>query len=83
MHWKLIFITIWVSNSVTEFEWKVENKNIFVEAITRRSRTTPCLRDADLKNGSRRKGEREGAHLQNNIKAKPEQLKLNKTYLSA
>jgi hypothetical protein len=36
------------------------------------SGTSPCPRDADLKNGSRQKGER--ALLQNNIKAKHEQL---------
>jgi hypothetical protein len=28
MLWKLNFITIWVSNSNTEFERKIENKNI-------------------------------------------------------
>jgi predicted secreted protein len=27
MLWKLSFITILVSNSITEFEWKIENKN--------------------------------------------------------
>jgi hypothetical protein len=27
MLWKLNFITIWVSNSITEFEQKMENKN--------------------------------------------------------
>jgi hypothetical protein len=27
MLWKLNFITIWVLNSITEFEQKVENKN--------------------------------------------------------
>jgi hypothetical protein len=32
---------------------------------------TPCPRDTDLKNGSRRR-ERERAHLQNNIKVKSE-----------
>jgi hypothetical protein len=30
-----------------------------MEVITRRSRTTPDPRDADLRNGSRREGERE------------------------
>jgi hypothetical protein len=34
-------------------------KYILVEANTPRSRMTPCPRDADLKNGSRQKGERE------------------------
>jgi hypothetical protein len=38
---------------------------------------TPYPIDADLRNGSRREGERE-THLQNN-KAKLEQLKLSKT----
>jgi hypothetical protein len=28
MLWKLNFITIWVSDSITEFECKMENKNI-------------------------------------------------------
>jgi hypothetical protein len=40
-------------------------------------RTAPCPRDTGLKNGACRKGER--GHLQNNIKIKPEQLKLSKT----
>jgi hypothetical protein len=52
----------------------------FAETISQRSRMTPCPRDVDLRNDSRRRGERE--HLQNNVKAKPEQLKLNKTYTS-
>jgi hypothetical protein len=38
---------------------------------------TPCPKGADLRHGSRREGERE-THLQNNIKPKPEQLKLSK-----
>jgi hypothetical protein len=42
---------------------------------------TPCPRDADLKTAHAER-ERERAHLQNNIKVKPEQLKLNKTYPS-
>jgi hypothetical protein len=42
----------------------------------------PCPRDADLKTGSHRNREREREHLQNNIKAKSRQLKLNKTYPS-
>jgi hypothetical protein len=28
MLWKLNFIIIWVLNSIIEFEWKIENKNI-------------------------------------------------------
>jgi hypothetical protein len=36
-----------------------------------------CPRDADLRNGSHQ--ERERTHLQNNKKAKAEQLKLSKT----
>jgi hypothetical protein len=34
-------------------------KYIFTEVNTQRPKTSPCPRDADLKNGSRRKGERE------------------------
>jgi hypothetical protein len=34
MFWKLKFITIWVSNSITKFEWKIENKKWLVEAKT-------------------------------------------------
>jgi hypothetical protein len=49
-----------------------------VKVITHRSRTTPCHRDNYLRNGSCQEGERK-IHLQNNIKAKPEQLKLSKT----
>jgi hypothetical protein len=37
-------------------------KDIFAEVNTRQLRMTPYPRDADLRNGSRRKGERE-AHL--------------------
>jgi hypothetical protein len=44
--------------------------------ITHRLIMTPCPWDVDLRNGSREEGERE-TQLQNNIKAKPEQLKLN------
>jgi hypothetical protein len=54
---------------------------MFVEAKTHdESGMTPYPRDTDLKNGSRRKGER--ALMRNNIKVKPEQLKLSKTYPS-
>jgi hypothetical protein len=80
MLWKFNFITILVLNSNTEFERKIEN-NFFAEADTLdESGLAPCPRDADLKNGSRWKGER--ALLQNNIKVKPEQLKLSRTYPS-
>jgi hypothetical protein len=65
-----------------EFDYRVLSGkfriNIFAEAVAHRSRMTPYPRDADLRNGSRREGERE-THLQNSIKAKPEQLKLCKT----
>jgi hypothetical protein len=58
----------------------VEDREIktFVEAITHRLRMTPCPRGADLRNGSRQEGERE-THLQNNMKVKPEQIKLSRT----
>jgi hypothetical protein len=55
-------------------------KTFYKSRNIQRSRMTPCPRDDDLKNGSCRKGER--AHLQNSIKAKPEQLNLSKTYSS-
>jgi hypothetical protein len=59
MLWKLNFITILVLNSITEFDRKIKNKNICGSENTWRSGTAPSPRDADLKNGSRRKGERE------------------------
>jgi hypothetical protein len=59
MLWKLNFITIWVSNSITVFERKIKNKNIYEGEITWRLGTTSCPSDADLKNSSRQKGERE------------------------
>jgi hypothetical protein len=49
-----------------------------MEEIAHRSRMAYCPRDDDLRNGSRWEGDRE-THMQNNIKAKPEQLKLSKT----
>jgi hypothetical protein len=52
-----------------------------VEVITRRSRATPCPREAVLRTAhATKEGERELAP--NNNKAKPEQLKLSKTYPS-
>jgi hypothetical protein len=56
---KINFITILVLNLITEFwakDWEVKQ---FAEANTHRTKMTPCTRDADLKNGSRREGERE------------------------
>jgi hypothetical protein len=82
MLWKLNFITIWVLNSITELEQKIGNKNTYVEAITHRLKTTPYPRGADFRNGSHREGGRERTHLQDNIKVKPEQVKLGKTALS-
>jgi hypothetical protein len=58
----------------------MENKNIFIEARTfddqerHLALEMPSLRMAHAK--------RERAHLQNNIKVKPEQVKLSKTYPS-
>jgi hypothetical protein len=46
-----------------------------VEANTRRTRATPCPRDADLRNSSHREGER--THLQNNNIVRGEGLRLN------
>jgi hypothetical protein len=80
MLWKINFIVIWVSNSIIEFERKIENKNnlrkrtlidqewhLSLEMLS--SRTAHAERERET-------------HLQNNIKAKPEQLKLSKTYPS-
>jgi hypothetical protein len=82
MLWKFNFIVNWVSNSITEFERKIKNKNN-LRKRTLVDQATPCPRDVDLKNSSCWEGEREReTRLQNNIKAKPEQLKLSKTYPS-
>jgi hypothetical protein len=54
----------------------IENENNLQKRNHSMIKMTPCPRDADLKNGSHRKGER--THLQNNDKEKPEQLKLSK-----
>jgi hypothetical protein len=59
MLWKLNFITIWVSNSITEFWAEGREQKQFVEVITHRSRMTPYPRGADLKNDLRWEGERE------------------------
>jgi hypothetical protein len=53
------------------------------DTATRRTRTAPYPRDADLRTAHvERERERERTHLQNNIKTKSEQLKLSKIYLS-
>jgi hypothetical protein len=41
--------------------WRI--KTLYENEHTRQSRMAPCLRDADLKNGSRRYIERERTHL--------------------
>jgi hypothetical protein len=66
-----------------EFDYRVLSgrygiKYIFTEANTHRSRTAPYPRGADLRNGSHQEGWREYT-CKNNIKVKPEQLKLSKT----
>jgi hypothetical protein len=38
--------------------WKIKNGNTFAEAITQLSKMAPYSRDVDLRNGSRREGER-------------------------
>jgi hypothetical protein len=68
---KIYLYFIEVLNSNTEFEQKIENKNMFAKAETLdESGMTPCPGDVNLKNGSHQKEDR--ALLQNNIKAKPE-----------
>jgi hypothetical protein len=66
---------------VIEFELKMENKNIFWKQslIDQERHLAVEMLISETAHAGR---ERERAHLQNNIKAKPEQLKLNKTYSS-
>jgi hypothetical protein len=52
-----------------------------MKTTTRQTRTTPCPRGADLRTAHVGR-ERERTHLQNNNKAKLEQLKLSKIYPS-
>jgi hypothetical protein len=59
MLWKLNFITILGFRIWLQSLSERENKIYFVEVNTPRFRTTPCAKDADLKNSSRQKEERE------------------------
>jgi hypothetical protein len=84
MLWKLNFITIWVLDSITEFERKMENKNILRKRslIDQERHIALEIPTSEMAHTGRGGGERERTHLQNNIKAKPEQLNLSKTYPS-
>jgi hypothetical protein len=80
MLWKLKFIiNLEFRIRLQSFKWKIESKT-FCGSDNSMIKDTSYPRDADLRNDSRRKGERE--HMQNNIKATPEQLNLSKTYPS-
>jgi hypothetical protein len=78
MLWNLNFITIWVLNSITEFERKIENKNDLWKRkhSTIKNDTLPYRWQPQKRLTPRG---RERTQLQNNIKAKSEQLKLSKT----
>jgi hypothetical protein len=66
---------------VTEFEWKMENKNILWKRslVDQEQHLALEMPTSEMAHVGR---ERERTHLQNNIKAKPEKLKLSKTYPS-
>jgi hypothetical protein len=66
-------------NSITE--WKIENKNIFVKVKTLDDQEQHLAIEIPTSRMARADRERE-THLQNNIKAKSDQLKLSKTYPS-
>jgi hypothetical protein len=70
-----------ISNSIREFEWKIENKNKLWKCslIGQGWRLALEVLTSEMTHAGRK---RERTHLQNNIKAKPEQLKLSKTNLS-
>jgi hypothetical protein len=62
---------------ITDFEQKIKNKKRFAEAIIHQSITAPYPSGADLRMGHA--GREREQYLQNNIKTKPDYLKLNKT----
>jgi hypothetical protein len=80
MLWKLNFITSWVSNSITEFERKIENENNSWKwsLIGQGRHLVLEMSTSEMAHAER---ERENTPVNNN-KVKPEQLKLSKTYLS-
>jgi hypothetical protein len=68
-------------NLVTEFEWKIENKIIlWKQSLIDQERHLAL--EMPISETAHVGRERERTHMQNNIKAKPEQLKFSKTYLS-
>jgi hypothetical protein len=77
MLWKLHFITNWVLNSIIEFDRKIENKNDLRKRRVDDLEWHLALEMPTSETAHARVRER--THLQNNIKVKPEQLKLSKT----
>jgi hypothetical protein len=72
MLWKSNFITNWVLNSITKFEWKIENKIHLRKRslIGQEWHLTLEVPTSEMGHAGR---ERENT-LQNNIKANPEHL---------
>jgi hypothetical protein len=58
---------------------KIESKNFFLEAKTLSNREWHLALKMPTSRMAHDDRERERRHIQNNIKVKPEQLKLNKT----
>jgi hypothetical protein len=77
MLWKLNFITNWVSNSIVEFERKIENKYDLRKRSLNDQERRLALQLSTTEMAHIRR-ERERTHLQNNFKTKPGQLKLTK-----
>jgi hypothetical protein len=76
MLWKLNFIPTQVLNTIIEFEWKIKNKwDLWKQYLNDRERHVALK----MPTSEAAHTGRERSHLQNNIKGKPEQLKLNKT----
>jgi DNA invertase Pin-like site-specific DNA recombinase len=69
-----------------EFNYRVLSERLriktFAEAKTLDDQGRHLALEMPISRMAHTERERERAHLQNNIKAKPEQLKLNKTYPS-
>jgi hypothetical protein len=70
MLWMLNFITNWVSNSITEFERKRENKNDLwkLSLIDQEHHLTLEMPTSETAHA----GRESKTHLQNNMKVKPE-----------
>jgi hypothetical protein len=81
MLWKLNFITIWVLNSIIEF-WAEDKHKTDLRKQSLIDQEWHLTLDVPTSEPLHAGRERERTHLQNNNKAKSEQLKLSKTYQS-